>query len=68
MEEAAKLREMSEEELQQKGLDLRQELFNLRFQRATNQIENLNKIGMIKKDLARVLTIISEKEKQNRSN
>ena len=59
---AAELRENTKEELQSKEQDLRRELFNLRFQQATGEIENPMRIRAIKKDIARVLTIANEKK------
>ena len=56
------LRELSTEELTQKLADLKQELFNLRFQNAINQLENPQKIGDVKKTIARINTIIRERE------
>jgi len=54
---AAELRELTEEELDHKELELREELFNLSVQHATGQLENSARIGSVKKDIARVLTI-----------
>jgi large subunit ribosomal protein L29 len=51
------------DELGQKEKDLRRELFNLRFQLATGEIENPMRIKTVRKDIARVLTIKSEKLK-----
>ena len=59
---AAELREGTAEELERKEQDLRRELFNLRFQQATGEIENPMRIRAIKKDIARVLTVAREKE------
>ena len=59
---ASELREFSEEELQQKGDELAEELFNLRFQLATGQIENVGRISAVRKDIARVKTITRERE------
>jgi large subunit ribosomal protein L29 len=53
----AELREMTEEELDNKELELREELFNLSVQHGTGQLENSARIGHVKKDIARVLTI-----------
>ena len=58
---AKELREMSEVELNKKLADLKQELFNLRFQHATNQLDNPVRIDTVKKDIARVMTILAEK-------
>ena len=59
---AAELREVTMEELGRKEQDLRKELFNLRFQQATGEIENPMRIRAIKKDIARVLTVAREKK------
>ncbi len=56
------LRELSTEELTQKLADSKQELFNLRFQNAINQLENPQRIGDVKKTIARIKTIIRERE------
>ena len=58
---AEQLREKTIDELQQQVGTLREQLFKLRFQKATGQGENPQKIGFVKKDLARVLTVIREK-------
>ena len=55
------IRKMSVEELNKKLKDLKEELFNLRFQNAINQLENPHKIADVKKDIARVKTILNEK-------
>lgn len=58
---ARDLRDLSVEELKGKEKDLREELFNLRFQHATGQLENTMRIPQVKRDLARVKTILKEK-------
>jgi large subunit ribosomal protein L29 len=58
---AAELRELSQDELEIKEQDMRRELFNLRFQKATGEIENPMRIRSLRKDVARVLTIMAEK-------
>ncbi len=55
------IRELSEKDLKEKLTALRQELFNLRFQHATAQLEKTASIPATKKDIARVLTVMSEK-------
>ena len=55
------LREMSAEALEKKLGELKEELFNLRFQHAINQLENPHKIVDVKRDIARVMTLINEK-------
>ena len=59
---ATELRGLSVEELNNKLDDLRQELFNLKFQNATGQLDNPKKLGQTKKDIARVLTVMREIE------
>ena len=60
---AADLREMSAKELNEKLVELKQELFNLRFQHAINQLDNPGRIATVKRDIARVMTVLAEKEK-----
>ena len=55
------IRELSEKDLKEKLTSLRQELFNLRFQHATAQLEKTASIPATKKYIARVLTVMSEK-------
>ena len=57
---AKELREIDIKELNEKVISLRQELFNLRFQKAAGQLGNTAIIGKTKKDLARVKTILNE--------
>ncbi len=59
---ANKIREMSSNELEQKLLELKGELFNLRFQMATGQLENPMRVREVKKSIARIKTILREKE------
>ncbi len=58
---ANEIREMSLEELNVKLNDLKKDLFNLRFQNATNQLENPKQITEVHRDIARVKTVITEK-------
>ena len=60
---ASELRELTGEELQTKLTELKEELFNLRFQLAVNQLENSNRIGAVKKDIARVSTVLRQRER-----
>ena len=55
------LREMNVEELNAKLKELKEELFTLRFQHAINQLDNPQKMVEVKKNIARVMTILSEK-------
>jgi len=61
---AEKLREMTGEELELKLKDLKEELFNLRFQNATAQLENPLRIRKVRRDIARVKTVLREKQLQ----
>lgn len=54
------LRDLSDEELRQKERDLARELFNLRFQQATRQIENPLRLRVVRRDLARIKTLLGE--------
>ena len=58
---ASELREKTIDELRDQEGTLREQLFKLRFQKATGQGENPQKIGMVRKELARVLTVMREK-------
>ena len=55
------LKKLSAEELDKKLKELKEELFTLRFQHAINQLDNPHKIADVKKDIARVMTVLSEK-------
>jgi large subunit ribosomal protein L29 len=62
----AELRAMTTDELIMKETDLRKELFNLRFQQATGEIENPMRIRAVRKNIAKVLTIRTEKTKSGK--
>ena len=57
---ASDLRTLSQAELDAKLLELKKELFNLRFQQAINQLDNRMRISAVKKDIARVMTVIRD--------
>ncbi len=59
---ANEIRDLSQGELNQKLTSLKEELFNLRFQHATGQLENPMRIKAVKKDIARIKTILREQE------
>jgi large subunit ribosomal protein L29 len=59
---ANELKNMTTAELEVKLADLKKDLFFLRMQHATNQLDNPGKITVVKKDIARIKTIIREKE------
>lgn len=56
------LRDLSTPELEEKLADCKQELFNLRFQNAINQLDNPMRIGDVKRTIARIFTIINERQ------
>ena len=56
------LRDMTMEELREKHLQSKEELFNLRFQNAIGQLGNSGRIREVKRNIARILTVITEKE------
>ncbi|MDP8202942.1 MAG: 50S ribosomal protein L29 [Candidatus Tenebribacter mawsonii] len=56
------LREMTVEELTQKLHESKEELFNLKFQQSMNRLENANKLKDVKKDIARMKTLLTERE------
>ena len=62
---AIELREMTDVELNKQLKDLKVELFNLRFQHAINQLDNPIRIEAVKKDIARVMTVLAEKNAKN---
>lgn len=59
---AKQLRELSEEDLAVKLRDTRRELFNLRFQHATGQLDDPHKLSITRREIARLLTLIQERE------
>ena len=61
MMKAKEVRELSTEQLNQKLGELKKDLFNLRLQHAINQLDNPHKISDVKKDIARVMTVLQEK-------
>ena len=62
---ATELREMTDVKLNKQLKDLKAELFNLRFQHAINQLDNPIRIEAVKKDIARVMTVLAEKNAKN---
>jgi len=61
---ASELRSLTVDELDEKVRELRKELFNLRFQSVTGEIQNPRRIRKVKKDISRVLTVKTEKTKE----
>jgi len=62
---ASEIRAMSLDEMHRKAADLKEELFNLRFQHEIGQLENPLKMKQAKRDIARIKTIIKESERQD---
>ncbi len=62
---ASEIRELSGEELQLKEKELKEELFQLRFQHAINQLDNPMRLKAVKKDIARIKTVIRQRELEN---
>lgn len=65
---AKEIRELSVAELNEKLADLKDELYKLRFQHAINQLDNPMRITAVKKDIARVQTVIREAELKDSAN
>ena len=61
----AEVRELDVEELQQRVAQTRRELFNLRFQHATGQLENTGQLKEVRKNIARLLTVLNQKQREN---
>ena len=59
--DAQELRNKSVDELREQLVQLKKEAFNLRFQKATNQLENTSRVRAVRRDVARVMTVLSEK-------
>jgi large subunit ribosomal protein L29 len=59
---AQELRELNDTELEQRLFEAKEELFNLRFQNATGQLDSTSRISQVRKDVARVETLLRERE------
>ncbi len=59
---AKEIRNLSESEMHKKLQGFRQELFNLRFQHSTGQLENTQRLSQVRKNIARILTILNERQ------
>ncbi len=62
MSKTKELRELSDDELDQKLLESKHELFNLRFQLATGKQDNSARLGQVRKEIARIATLLRERE------
>jgi large subunit ribosomal protein L29 len=61
-QKVAELREISDDELAQRVRELKEELFNLRFQNATGQLDNNRRLQSVRRDIARIYTVMRERE------
>jgi large subunit ribosomal protein L29 len=61
---ASEVRDLSEDQLKDRLMQLKKEQFNLRFQRASGQLERMARIGEVRRDIARIKTILTEKTAQ----
>jgi large subunit ribosomal protein L29 len=59
---AAQIRELDDTELETRLVEAKQELFNLRFQNVTGQLDNSARIGQVRRDVARIETILRQRE------
>jgi len=64
---ASQMRDMSREDLVQEERELREQLFKLRFQTATGQLESASRIGGVRKDIARIQTVLREMERAEKA-
>ena len=62
---ATEVRDLDIDELEQRVAETRRELFNLRFQHATGQLENTGQLKEIRKNIARLLTVLNQKRQEN---
>lgn len=62
---ASELRDLTADELVRREQDMRKEIFNLRFQQATGEIENPRRIRALRRDIARVLMVLGEKNRKS---
>ena len=60
----AEVRELDIDELERRLADTRRELFNLRFQHATGQLENTGQLTQVRKNIARILTVLNQKQQE----
>ncbi|MFA6280658.1 MAG: 50S ribosomal protein L29 [Bdellovibrionales bacterium] len=61
---AADVRMKTDKELEDRLLELRKEQFNLRFQKATGQLANTARVTAVRKEIAKIMTVISERQRQ----
>lgn len=64
---AIDIRELTEEELRERHDEVRQELFNLRIQKSTSQLENPGRLKQLRRDIARIQTVLSDRKREGAS-
>ena len=64
---ASEVRDMTSDELKDKLLQLKKEQFNLRFQKASGQLEKTTRIGEVRRDIARIKTVLGQNSRANAS-
>jgi len=62
----ADIRAKTEKELETRLGELRKEQFNLRFQKATNQLQNTARVRLVRKEIAKIMTIVGERTRQTK--
>jgi large subunit ribosomal protein L29 len=62
MAKASELRDLPVDELERQLVETKEELFNLRFQNATGQLDNYKRLGELRRDIARIKTILRQQE------
>tara|TARA_B100000989_G_C19450570_1_gene431563 strand:+ start:686 stop:883 length:198 start_codon:yes stop_codon:yes gene_type:complete len=65
MKNLKELKKLNDSELRKKVKDYRKEAFNLRFQKSSGQLENVSRISKVRKEIARIKTIINNKRSEN---
>lgn len=63
--DTAEIRDLGVEELEQRVAETRRELFNLRFQNATGQLENTGQLKEVRRNIARLLTVLNQKKQES---
>ncbi len=64
---ASELRDLSQDELVRRLDELKEELFNLRFQRASGQLEDSNRMRIVRREIARTMTIMGERQREGQA-
>lgn len=62
---AADVRQKTDKELETRLTELRKEQFNLRFQKATGQLANTSRVGHVRKEIAKIMTVVGERQRKS---